>query len=175
MAKQHALQRLWAPWRMEYIESHFLKKAAGCVFCNLFSAKDRKESLVLFRSKTIFVVMNRYPYTNGHLLIIPRRHIAHFESLNEKEQGQVMKLTSVCLQVLKKTIRAQGFNLGCNLERVAGAGIAEHIHFHVVPRWLGDTNFMTVVGETRLLSEQLQRTYAKLLPEFQNASSKLEG
>ncbi len=152
---------------MEYIESHFKKKVPGCVFCKLFSSKNLQESLILHRDKTAYVVMNRFPYTNGHLLVIPRRHTAHFESLTEKEVLQVMKLTSTCIQILKKAVRPQGFNLGCNLERVAGAGIAEHIHFHVVPRWLGDTNFMTVIGDTRLLSEQLQKTYAKLLPGFE--------
>jgi ATP adenylyltransferase len=152
---------------MEYIESHFLKKAPGCVFCNLFSVKNLADHLLLYRDKTSCVVMNRYPYTNGHLLIIPRRHQAHLEDLTDSEHLKAMRLAAGAVRILRKTIRPQGFNWGCNLERVAGAGIADHIHFHIVPRWLGDTNFMAVVGETRLISEHLKRTYAKLLPGFE--------
>ncbi|WP_022671024.1 HIT family protein [Hippea alviniae] len=154
------MDKLWAPWRIGYILSD--KKEDGCVFCNAFNSKNDEEKLVLFRSKHSFIIMNLYPYNAGHLMVVPNRHISNPIELTEEEQLDMFKLTNKCIEILKKVMNPDGFNLGMNLGRSAGAGIDDHIHIHIVPRWNGDTNFMPILSDTKVISESLKETYKKL-------------
>jgi ATP adenylyltransferase len=154
---------LWAPWRMAYILGE--EKAEECIFC---AAADGKglDDLVLAVGKTCLVMMNKYPYNNGHLLVAPQRHVDDLSLLNPEELGDLMAAVTLATGVLRSQMNAEGFNVGLNLGRVAGAGIEEHLHFHVVPRWNGDHNFMTVLGEVRSIPEHIRATYQKLKPHF---------
>jgi ATP adenylyltransferase len=156
------MDRLWAPWRMAYIE---VAAPPGCVFCGRAEpsgeAADR-ERLILLRGRTCFITLNLYPYNNGHLMVAPYRHTADLPALARSEQDELMSLTRYCVRVLQHALRPDGFNIGMNLGRSAGAGIADHLHMHVVPRWNGDTNFMPVLGETRVLPEALFPSYDRL-------------
>jgi ATP adenylyltransferase len=156
------MERLWTPWRMEYIKGG--EREDTCIFCELPALGDDERALILARSASAFVIMNKFPYNSGHLMIAPFRHTASYESLTPEEHAEIASLTVRCLEALKATGGAQGFNLGMNQGRVAGAGIVDHIHLHVVPRWGGDTNFMTTVGDTKVLPEALEGTYGKLRP-----------
>ncbi len=160
------MKRLWAPWRIVYIESGDLDSDK----CFLCEAKDRAEkdddNLVLYRGEHCFVIMNKYPYNNGHLMIAPYRHIGELEKLSDEELLEMMQLTKLSVSAIKKSMGAQGFNIGFNVGRVAGAGRADHIHLHIVPRWGGDTNFMPVLADVKVISEELKRTYERLLPYF---------
>ncbi|MFH1729049.1 MAG: HIT domain-containing protein [Pseudomonadota bacterium] len=160
------MKQLWAPWRMDYILSTKDNKTASCIFCNFFQAKTLEENLLLYRDNTICVSMNKFPYINGHLLVIPKNHERNIETLNEETQLKIMKTISKSVEMLKKTLNPEGFNIGCNLEQVAGAGIVDHLHFHIVPRWLGDSNYMCVISETRVISDHIQNTYNILSKEF---------
>jgi len=146
---------------MAYIMSN---KNEGCVFCE---DSIRDASYVLHEGRAAFVIMNRYPYTNGHLLVAPRRHVADLESLTQEESREVFELARVCVRVLKAAIRPEGFNIGINLGKAGGAGVDDHIHLHVVPRWSGDTNFMTSLAETRVIPEDLDKTCEILKPYFE--------
>lgn len=160
------MERLWTPWRMAYIKD--AGRTDGCIFCDL-PALDRShdpESLILYRGTLAFVIMNKFPYNSGHLMVSPYRHTAEFESLTVEEHAEVAALLARCLEALKATHGPHGFNIGINQGTVAGAGIAGHVHGHVVPRWGGDTNFMTTVGETKVLPEVLEDTYERLAPHF---------
>lgn len=150
------MDNLWAPWRVSYITQ---KKSKACVFCKIEKSKKDKENLIVFRSSFCFAVINTYPYNNGHLMVIPNRHIANFEKLSSAEVTDMMATTKKMLAALKKTIKPQGFNVGMNLGVAAGAGIAEHLHMHIVPRWSGDTNLMPVVANTKVISQSLQELY----------------
>jgi ATP adenylyltransferase len=156
-----ALEHLWSPWRIEYILD---KKTEGCVFCEAFDANPVQDRsyLVLHRGKYCGVIMNMYPYNNGHLMIIPYAHQPTFEGLAAEALDEVMGLMNCAISVLRRAMNAEGFNVGANLGRVAGAGIDAHVHMHVVPRWTGDTNFITTLGGTRCIPESLQNTYDKL-------------
>lgn len=158
------MERLWAPWRIEYIKSD--KTEHGCIFCN--KPKDNKDlkNLILYRGKTAFVIMNYFPYNNGHLMVVPYRHTCEFHELTPEEKLEIMNLLDTCVSLLREDMQAQGFNIGVNLGRVAGAGIAEHVHFHIVPRWGGDTNFMPVTGHTKVISETLIDTCERLQEKF---------
>jgi ATP adenylyltransferase len=159
-------EQLWAPWRLKYIES--ADKAQGCIFCDL-PARDPAqdaESLIVHRGPHAFIMLNAFPYSNGHLMVVPYQHTATFDTFTDAEMLDVMRLTRLSIQLLRAVIRPDGFNLGVNMGRVAGAGIADHLHGHIVPRWNGDTNFMPVVGDTKVLSEHMLATYKKLLPAF---------
>ena len=157
------MNKLWAPWRMDYIRT---PKEKGCVFCNKSdSGKDRKD-LLLYKGKESFVIMNLYPYTNGHLLISPFKHTSDINDISDSCNKEIMILANQSINILKKIMGAEGFNFGANLGKVGGAGIEEHIHYHIVPRWVGDTNFMPVVGNTRVVVEGLQESWDKLKPEF---------
>jgi ATP adenylyltransferase len=155
------LQRLWATWRMKYISS-IGEPASGCVFCEILECEDGPSNLVVHRGEAVYIVMNLYPYNNGHSMVLPMRHVAELSALTDAERLEMMQLTGVLQSALEEGLNAQGFNLGMNLGRVAGAGIPGHLHLHVVPRWLGDTNFMPTVAETRVLPESLSDTYRKL-------------
>lgn len=157
------MDKLWAPWRMQYIGA---LPEGGCIFCDKPKQQNDAENLVLYRSERAFVMMNAFPYNNGHLLIAPYKHVPNILGLDDEDMLDMMRLTKICTQVLEKISYPHGFNIGINIGQVAGAGIADHIHLHVVPRWLGDTNFMPVVGETKVLPEALADTYAKLQSVF---------
>jgi ATP adenylyltransferase len=154
---------LWAPWRKEFILS---KKGKGCIFCKKLKEKKDKKNLILFRGKTSFILLNKYPYNSGHLMVAPYRHVGKLEKLNKEELLDLARLAQGCVKILNKTMKPHGFNLGMNLEKISGAGVADHLHVHVVPRWTGDTNFMPVVGETKLISVALKDVYNQLKDEF---------
>ncbi|MBI4260872.1 MAG: HIT domain-containing protein [Actinobacteria bacterium] len=154
------MERLWSPWRMEYITAA-RDESTGCIFCEL-PERDDAEALILYRGERGFVVLNAYPYNPGHLMVAPFRHVADLGELDDDEVLDVGRLLQVAERTLREEMSPDGFNLGMNLGRVAGAGVPGHLHWHVVPRWNGDTNFMPVVGETRVLPESLEDTYRKL-------------
>jgi len=162
------MQQLWAPWRMELIKS---PRPSGCVFCEAPQAADLKASLVVHRGTHLFIILNKYPYNNGHLMVVPYRHVADLEALTPEEGAEMVVLLQQAVTVLKKTMAPNAFNIGMNLGPDAGAGIAEHLHFHVVPRWRGDTNFMPVLADTRVIGEHLEQTYDRLALAFQNVAS----
>jgi ATP adenylyltransferase len=155
---------LWAPWRMDYILNN--TKETGCIFC-LGEKENLAKRHFLFKGKRTLVMMNKYPYINGHLLVAPTRHLAALDQLEETEKTALMTMVSHSVAILKKMMKADGFNVGLNLGKTAGAGVEDHIHFHIVPRWNGDTNFMTVLGDVRVIPEHMEQTYARLLPYFQ--------
>jgi len=150
---------LWAPWRIKYI----LGKKEGCIFCDKIKEDKDKENYVILRGKTAFAILNTFPYNNGHLMVAPYKHVPDFDGLEESELGELMALVKKCTQVLKKALKPEGFNIGANIGKVAGAGLEGHIHIHVVPRWGGDTNFVYTLGDTRIIPESLDDTFNKLL------------
>ncbi len=154
------MDRMWAPWRKKYIRFTTLK-TRGCLFCRLGrDAKSRDaKNYILKRSKHNYAVLNLYPYNNGHTLIIPFRHVARVEQMTDDEKLDWLQLYEEVQAGLKKTLKPQGFNIGMNLGRIAGAGIPKHAHLHIVPRWKGDMNFMPVIGETKIISESLDSAY----------------
>jgi ATP adenylyltransferase len=154
------VERLWAPWRLEYIQG--ADEQEGCVFCLARDGDDR-ERLVVHRGKHALVVLNKYPYASGHLMVAPNRHEGEFTDLDADEVLEVHRLAATGLAVLAEAMRPQGFNLGWNLGRIAGAGVADHVHLHVVPRWAGDTNFMPVLADVKVLPEALEQTRQKLV------------
>src|SRR6266566_3939672 len=155
---------LYAPWRMEYIAG--ISKSEGCFICEAVAAKteqERKQRLILWESESSIILINRYPYTNGHLLVAPKAHKAELEDLSEGEQLDLQTQTVAAIKLLKKAMSPQGFNLGINLGRCAGAGLPGHIHQHVVPRWGGDTNFISVVGDVRVVPQAIEQLYDELI------------
>jgi len=155
---------LWAPWRMEYVSSD--SKKGECIFCPGADRSQDEERLILFIGNLSIVLMNRFPYINGHLLIAPLRHVSTLDALLPEEKLDLITRVENSIGVLKEVLRPEGFNIGLNLGKVAGAGVEDHIHLHIVPRWIGDTNYMTVFGEVRVIPEHIQETYGKLLPFF---------
>lgn len=158
------MKHLWSPWRMTYIENSI--KEEGCVFCNAQAKADSAENLIAFRGKFSYVILNRFPYTSGHLMVIPFNHTATIEELNSEIRAEMMELTSRCTTELGKIYKPHGFNVGINMGEAAGAGVLGHVHIHIVPRWAGDTNFMSSVGETRVLPESLEQTYKRVREAF---------
>jgi ATP adenylyltransferase len=155
---------LWTPWRYQYIAS--LKNPSRCVFCLETSSEYDERDFVVFRGRLSFVILNIFPYTTGHLLVAPYAHNADFQNSSQEESVEMLELVKRCQSALKQTYQPDGFNIGMNLGRCAGAGVEHHLHMHVVPRWIGDSNFMTIVGETRVLPETLETTFRKLRPHF---------
>lgn len=153
------MKRLWAPWRIEYLES---AKPEGCILCDKMAQDRDRENHILHRGENGVIMLNRYPYSNGHLMIVPYRHVPSPEDLSDEEGAAVMQLVKLSIRLLKNAFRPEGFNIGANIGKVAGAGIDSHVHIHVVPRWGGDTNFMPVVSEMRVIPEGLDQTYSKL-------------
>jgi ATP adenylyltransferase len=153
------MERLWAPWRLEYIQS--ADELPGCVFC-LATGLDDETGLVVHRGARAFVLLNKYPYAGGHLMVAPYRHCGELGELDDGEALEIHRLVSTAVGVLAETMSPQGWNLGWNLGRVAGAGVVDHVHEHVVPRWAGDTNFMPVLADVRVMPEALEATRAKL-------------
>ncbi|MGB9720736.1 MAG: HIT family protein [bacterium] len=152
------MQKLWAPWRMEYIRNPHQE----CFLCSALKHKDIEEVYILEKERTGFVIMNRYPYNNGHLLIAPIRHIGLIEALNDEEILSMHRLLSRAITAINQTMHPDGFNVGINQGRIAGAGLADHLHYHLVPRWQGDTNFMPVLTDTKIISEALEKTYKQI-------------
>jgi ATP adenylyltransferase len=153
------VERLWAPWRLEYVQS--ADEQDGCVFCTARDGDD-EERLVVRRAQGAFVLLNKFPYASGHLMVAPNRHVGAFTELDEAEALELHRLTSAAMQALDATFRPEGYNVGWNLGRVAGAGVLDHVHLHVVPRWAGDTNFMPVLGDVKVIPEFLEQTRARL-------------
>jgi ATP adenylyltransferase len=150
---------LWAPWRINYI----LGKKEGCIFCDKLKENKDRENYILLRGKDSFVMLNTFPYNNGHLMVAPYKHVPDFDGLEDSELRELIGLVKKCTQMLKKTLKPEGFNIGVNVGKVAGAGVEGHIHIHIVPRWEGDTNFISIVGKTKIIPESLNDTYRKLL------------
>jgi len=158
------MDRIWAPWRMEYISSTTVKGDRKCFLC--IDSKDDEKLLVVGRKGTAFVIMNKFPYTNGHVMVVPVRHTGLLEGLTNEETMDMMGLVRIMTTIYKEELKVDGINVGINVGRAAGAGLEEHIHIHMVPRWFGDANFMAVVGETRVISEHIEATYQKLKSKF---------
>jgi len=152
---------LWAPWRYEYIKSNAENRDTGsrCIFCDKPSENNDKDNLIVYRGKSTYIMLNRYPYNNGHIMIMPYRHLNDLTLLEDIEMLEMMQNANMCIETLRSGFNAQGFNLGINIERVAGAGIDEHLHLHVVPRWNGDTNFMQVTGNAQVISQSLEECW----------------
>lgn len=159
------MKYIWSPWRMSYIQQH--KDENGCVFCKAQEIPDGSENLILYRGKRSFVILNRYPYTSGHLMVVPFQHEASLEGLDAATRAELLELANQVIKMLGSEYQAQGFNVGINIGEAAGAGITDHIHLHVVPRWSGDTNFMSSLGETRVLPETLEDTYRRMKNAWQ--------
>ena len=160
------MDHLWAPWRMEYLERDKTERDV-CVFCKkLADTSNDRENLVLFRAEYAFVIMNLYPYNNGHLMIVPIEKHDDMTQLDDCILSEVIKISKECMKILKREFNCEGFNFGLNMGKSAGAGIDDHLHFHVVPRWSGDSNFMPVIGHTKIIMENFYDTYDKLKPSF---------
>jgi len=156
------MDRLYAPWRTEYVSTNS-KKINGCVFCHIVKTLgDDKNLGVLYRDKDFFIVMNKYPYTPGHFMIIPNQHTANLEDLDSEVFAKMSQYAQKGVRLLKDVLNVEGINIGMNLGKAGGAGIAEHIHMHLVPRWSGDTNFITTIGDTRIYSSDMDKIYDKL-------------
>ena len=160
------MKPLWAPWRMAYIEE---EKPAGCIFCDKPREKDSRAALVLGQTAHSVVMLNKFPYNNGHVLIAPKRHENRLPALPAAEYRDVCESLKLALEILERSLRPGGFNVGMNLGRTAGAGVEDHLHWHIVPRWEGDTNFMPVIGETRVIPQHLLDNYDRLSPIFRAA------
>jgi ATP adenylyltransferase len=154
------MERIWAPWRMEYVTGASGKDDRKCFLC--VNPADDEASLVLGRKGTAFVIMNRFPYTNGHVMVVPVKHAGSIGELPDEEILDVMRLVNIMASVFKEDFKVDGINIGINVGRAAGAGLEDHCHVHMVPRWFGDTNFMPVFGETRIISEHIMATYERL-------------
>ena len=155
------MKQLWSPWRIEYI---LREKPDACVFCEAFRAApaEDREHLILHRGRYCTVIMNLFPYNNGHLMVVPNVHQPTFEELPTEALGELMSLANRAVTTLRRALNAEGFNLGVNLGKIAGAGIGEHVHMHIVPRWAGDTSFFTTVGDVRCIPQSLQASYDAL-------------
>jgi ATP adenylyltransferase len=162
------MKNLWSPWRSNYIESFKDKQSGGnCIFCEAVEKDIADMSNLLIRKADLtLVIMNLYPYNNGHLMIVPKRHIGSIEQITQEESHELMDEIILAEKVLQKVYSPQGFNIGANLGRAGGAGIEDHIHFHIVPRWNGDTNFMPAIGEVKVISQELAETKKRLLAGY---------
>jgi ATP adenylyltransferase len=153
---------LWTPWRFQYIEQAIQGHQPECIFCDAAARKDDEETLVVFRGKDVFAILNRFPYTSGHTMVVPYYHVAELGACKPEALDEMMALARRIEAAFRANYKPDGMNLGMNLGKAAGAGIAGHLHLHALPRWFGDTNFMTVVGETRLHPEELKTTYERM-------------
>jgi ATP adenylyltransferase len=158
------MNRLWSPWRLAYVTGS--NSAVGCIFCAAIDAVAQSP-LVVHRGTACYVILNLYPYNNGHLMVVPNRHFASLEAASQDELAELMGLTRVAEMALREVYRPDGLNVGINLGKAAGAGVLDHLHVHLVPRWSGDTNFMSVVGDVRVLPEDLAQTAGRLRPAFE--------
>jgi len=158
------MKTLWAPWRIEYITR---EKKQECIFCDKPREENDKKNLILYKGETSFIIMNRYPYSNGHLMAVPYKHTNNMLELDDKEKLELMSLTTKCIEILK-VMNPEGFNIGMNLGTAGGAGIDDHLHFHIVPRWNGDTNFMPLIADVKVMPEYLEDTYETLSEQIKN-------
>jgi len=163
------MKHVWSPWRMKYILQH--TKPTYCIFCKAGREEACAENLVVYKGLFSFVILNRYPYTTGHVLVVPYAHQPTFEVLNADTRAEIFELATRATRVLRDVYQPAGFNLGANIGAVAGAGIAAHVHLHVLPRWSGDSNFMTSVGNTRVLPENLEDTYERMCESWRRLSA----
>ena len=154
------MDHLWSPWRMDYIKNK--ENSTSCVFCDVLEMQDGLDNLIIKRGKSAYVILNRYPYNTGHSLVIPFRHVESYESLEPQERFEIMELINQTTTVLRIVYQPEGFNVGANVGKAAGAGIAPHFHFHIRPRWCGDSNFITTVGHTRIVPEDLCDTFSRV-------------
>jgi ATP adenylyltransferase len=161
------MDRLWAPWRMKYIQG-IGHEDEGCIFCSKPTQDRDRDNLILHKDEKCFVIMNLYPYNNCHLLVVPRRHTSSLSDIDRETLVAVWEMVGKSVEILTKEIHADGFNIGLNLGRTAGAGIDQHLHVHIVPRWNGDTNFMPVTAETKIISQGLHDAYDALIPHFRD-------
>jgi ATP adenylyltransferase len=164
-------ERLWAPWRLDYVAGSAGGDSKECIFCAKQAAGDDDASLIVHRGRSCFVVLNLFPYSNGHLMVAPYRHIARPAELDAGERAELWELMTTGIAALEESMAPHGFNAGLNLGRVAGAGVEDHLHLHVVPRWNGDTNFMTAIGDTRVLPEDLAAAKHRLQPIFERLAA----
>lgn len=153
------MKEIWAPWRIEYFKK---TRDKGCFLCKSFASRKDRQNLILHRGRTCAIVMNRYPYTGGHLMVAPYRHIASLEDMTAPETAELMKLTQLGMRALKKAAGPHGFNIGINIGEAAGAGLKDHVHLHIVPRWSGDTNFVTVMADIRVVPQALEELWEEL-------------
>ena len=151
------MNNIWAPWRMEYVTT---PKESTCIFC---TAPDNQDPLILKKEQTCFAIMNRFPYTTGHCMVAPYRHVGDLDDVDEQEFSQMMSLVKVLIGAVRKAMNPDGFNIGCNIGSVSGAGVADHLHIHIVPRWHGDTNFMPVLDDVHIISEHIEKTRDKIM------------
>jgi len=163
------MNHLWSPWRMSYIQDP--KTNSGCVFCQAQDSPDGLNNLIVHRGSHAYVIMNRYPYTSGHLMVVPYKHKPELDDFSAETRAEMMELTARCIQILRGSYQAEGFNVGANIGSAAGAGIPKHFHFHIVPRWEGDTNFMSAIGDTRVVPEDLGETYHKVRKAWEQISN----
>jgi ATP adenylyltransferase len=161
--EESTMERLWAPWRIDYIRQ---EKPCGCIFCDKPKQNKDADNLILYRGKMNFVIMNLFPYNPGHLMVVPYRHLDRLEDLPADERNEHYEIVSRSLAIMRKVSGTENFNIGMNLGRVAGAGIDDHIHTHIVPRWNGDNNFMPVIADTRVISESMADIYQRLKEKF---------
>ena len=171
------MKQLWAPWRLEYIQG---QNQEGCIFCQAAAGSEDQQRLVVARGARCFVIMNLYPYNTGHVMVVPYRHRSRLKELDEDELLDLMRYTDYTLRVQEHVFHAEGFNVGMNLGRAAGAGIDDHLHIHVVPRWVGDTNYMPVIGDVKVIPEHLATTRQRLVEGFEalrgrNTAESVEG
>ncbi len=152
------MKKLWAPWRVEYIRN----PRSGCFFCDGLKKKDHQKALIIEIGKQVFTIMNRYPYNNGHIMVAPVRHVGLLEHLDDLEILEINRLLIRAMNAIDHALKPQGYNIGINQGKVAGAGVVDHVHVHLVPRWQGDTNFMPILSNTKVVSEALVETYEKI-------------
>lgn len=157
------MEYLFSPWRMKYMET---SKVEGCIFCMAQEMEDGAENLIAYRNEHAYVILNRYPYTSGHLMVVPYVHQPNLEELDPATRAEMMELSTRCMTILRKIYRPPAFNMGANIGEAAGAGVKGHVHIHIVPRWAGDTNFMSTVGQARVLPELLEDTYQRIKRGF---------
>lgn len=160
------MKNLWSPWRMSYINSP--KNLSTCVFCTALNEFEDEQNYILHRARYCFVIMNKYPYTSGHLMVLPFQHVPTLTLLQAEARSEMMEMVNHCTEVIDQVYQPQGFNLGANIGEAAGAGIEAHVHLHIVPRWKGDTSFMSAVGSTRVIPEDLPTSYKKTKSVWNN-------
>lgn len=165
------MEYLWAPWRSAYVSETSKKDRTSCIFCSFIAQYNDKENLIVYRGKYAFIILNRFPYNPGHVMVVPYRHVPTIELLDSAEMVEVFNLVKISLKALREIYSPDGFNIGINIGRVAGAGIEAHVHVHIVPRWNGDANFMPIISNTKVLPEALEDTYNKLNQKFQHITS----
>jgi ATP adenylyltransferase len=154
------MKHIWAPWRIKFIQRS--ERDPGCIFCNALAGSDDPEHLILFRGERTFIILNRYPYTSGHVMVVPNAHQPTYMDLDVETRAELMEGINTATKIIQEVYCADGFNVGANIGSAAGAGVTGHVHFHVVPRWGGDANYMTTVGEVRVIPESLEVTYQRL-------------